>query len=684
MASKKQPWWIEEEILDGCIGTTTHEPMAHRIRCGGGPEDVEEDYRRKFSEATARELAERGFNFVEVAFFKGFGLKAEREEMQRTKRFFKYCRQFGIHTGVYTQWSSLFIETFFREVPEARDWVQIGVEGRPIEYGERMPGKPIEWAGNHYFRWRGCPGNPDFLNYLKRAVDVAVKDMKADVVYFDNLCLFEFHDTLCYCPACRRGFREYLRRKYPVPRTLFMRLGIRHIEDDFAPPPFRPWSDFTTAFVPIKDPLIQEFVEFRCEQLAAAWAEIGRHLRQVAPRVALMANPSFPRKYNERLTSAIDFWLLKDTPAMHYMENNVLSVGVRDGTLVSNIRGYKAGRALGLTFVPCGGEDSPGLVYCEGLAFNDGSGTLRSGHEPYQAFFKQYREEFYRQVEPLSEIAVLRHDRSLTWRWHEAYAVKELAEQTLICSGLPWMTLWGQQLLDGTLAAYRVLVVPGCACLSRKETEKILEFVRAGGGVVILENAGSFDEYHHRIERWRFAPLFGSAPAGGFEMRYADGLRAVDFGNKRALFARYGNGRAVYLPQIRRSAAPIRTYDELGGYMSFAHLRLPANWRALPRAVERVAGAPLAARIVGPATLTAEFLCKKGSGRLHVHLVNYARGRVKAGAEIRVAGVGRAAARLYLPAEGVARREMRPARGRGGTTVFRLPGFARYALAVVE
>ena len=44
-----------------------------------------------------------------------------------------------------------FDETFFREIPEARQWVQIGVDGRPIEYYDRIM---------QYYRWRGW-ASPD-------------------------------------------------------------------------------------------------------------------------------------------------------------------------------------------------------------------------------------------------------------------------------------------------------------------------------------------------------------------------------------------------------------------------------------------------------------------------------------------------------------------------------------------
>jgi len=319
--------------------------------------------------------------------------------------------------------------------------------------------------------------------------------------------------------------------------------------------------------------MAQEFITFRCERFAAAWAEVAAHIKTIDPRAGIMGNPSFPRKYNERLVSAIDFWLLKDTEAMHWMENAVRDIGIREGALVSNIRGYKYSRALGpkVTFLPCGSEAQPGLALAEGMAFNNGSGVVAGASKEAWAFFKAHREEFYRDVEILPEVAVLRDDRSLTLRWHQTFLAMETAQQQLTCAGLPWMPLWGQQLLDGTLGKFKVLVVPGCGCPSREEIAAIEAFVKAGGTAVICEQAGCYNEFHQTIREWRFAPLFAAAGAArdGFAMRYAmTGDRPADYSigaqpsfanGKRELVADFGRGRAVYLPLVRASARPVQT-----------------------------------------------------------------------------------------------------------------------------
>jgi len=479
-----------------------------------------------------------------------------------------------------------------------------------------------------------------------------------------------------------------MKRKFPTVEALFLRTGLR-VHDDIAIPRCRPWSEYTLRAWPVHDPVLQECITFRCEQLARVWGEVAVHIKQLDPKAGIMGNPSFPRKYNERLTSGIDFWLLKETESLHWMENAVRDIGVREGALVSNIRGYKYGRALGanVTFMPCGCEAEPGLALAEGMAFNNGSGKVGQATPAAWAFLKQHREAFYRDTEPLPEIAVLRDDRSLTLRWHETFMVMETAQQQLTCAGLPWMPLWGQQLLDGTLGRYKVLVVPGCGCLSREEVAAIEAFVKTGGTAVVCEKAGCYNEFHQTLREWRFAPLFAAAGvrSEGFAMRYTDRGYLADFANSRRLMSSaFGQGRAVYLPLIRNDARPVRTYEEMGGYDGCAYLRLGRNWRRLPRTVARASVRPLSARVKAPWTVAAEFLRKSGSKRTLIHLVNYAAKRVPAGAKLELADGHRKTVRLYVPDSGVDGRVLRAVKGRRGAVSYTLPAFARYALLVLD
>jgi hypothetical protein len=163
-----QPWWRTEGVWDG---PCRQEPEAHSLRRGNCPEDILERAAEYFTEENAKKIcADDRWNFTENVFYKGLGLEHERPEWERTKRFYQFVRKHDPerrkHTGVYTQWAPIFAETFFAEMPEARQWVQLDGDGRPIEYHDL-------W--NQYYRWRLCPSWPGFVEYMKKAAEIAIR-----------------------------------------------------------------------------------------------------------------------------------------------------------------------------------------------------------------------------------------------------------------------------------------------------------------------------------------------------------------------------------------------------------------------------------------------------------------------------------------------------------------------------
>jgi hypothetical protein len=78
----------------------------------------------------------------------------------------------------------------------------------------------------------------------------------------------------------------------------------------------------------------------------------------------------------------------------------------------------------------------------------------------------------------------------------------------------------------------------------------------------------------------------------------------------------------------------------------------------------------------------AEFMRK--DGKLLVHLVNYAKKRVPAGAEVLVDGAAGRKGLLCLPGERKEQRAIAAQKGAKGVGKLKLPGFARYALLVLE
>lgn len=599
-----RPWWVTEGVREAGV---SHEPVAFIVRRGGGPsyDDALADKRRAFSVRHARELARRGVNLVEMQFYKGLGLKEEMPEIRRLKRFVDACHRLGMKVAPYTQWGTYFYETLYAEHPELRGTEQVDADGKPIEYYDRFR--------SQYFRYRPCPSQPKWLDFIKQVIRWGVEEFGHDVVYFDNICVFEYHDSVCYCDRCREGLVAYLKRKYPTAAARRRRFGLSRL-DDVKLPPFRAWTEYVQNANMIRDPVIQEFIEFRCEELATAHREIYAFIkgleREVGRPLTMLDNPSFPRPYNEKLIGAVDMWRLKDSGHLHYMENpNFARIDER-GTLHSNIRGYRYGRALGKVLIGYGSPD-PRLDRAEALAFNNGDGDCRANCRDMVDFGLEHRDLYLGVQRGANEVAVLRHDTSLTLRWHEAFTVLELFQQMLICGQVGWDALFQQQLDE--LANYRVLVVPGCACMADAELDAITAFVRRGGSVVIAENAATFTDWAHTRRTWGFAHLFERAgvdlPRDPLDL--AAPIRAA-----------FGRGRAVYLPQIRATREPVRTYEEIGEYRGQLHIILPEGWRRVVDEVRWAAGGSFQLELGAPYGVTCELLRKGRERRLH--LVNYA------------------------------------------------------------
>jgi hypothetical protein len=127
------------------VMVTNHEPLMFRRRVGAGTDAVEA-YEYEHSEAAVEALARRGVTWHRTHFYKGFGLRAEREEVERTRQFIQLCHRHGIKVEVYIQWGTLQYETLLAECPDMLDWCVETEEGH--------------YAGicysHQYFRYRPC------------------------------------------------------------------------------------------------------------------------------------------------------------------------------------------------------------------------------------------------------------------------------------------------------------------------------------------------------------------------------------------------------------------------------------------------------------------------------------------------------------------------------------------------
>ncbi len=248
---ERRPNWLRQQ---GIVMAGSWEPLLFRVRRDGSPgyeptSKQLQDYRREHSPEMVEQLKALGVNFVMMHCYKGAGLEAERESMADAVRFAKLCHGEGLHVGVYVYSGAFLWELFFKEVPEAKDWVVLDAAGRPLRYGGQVAYR-YYWNRNH----------PAAEAYYRKIVRFAVERIGTDLLHFDNYTVGPGWDA---CSIDR--FREFLRQEFS--RSELAAMGREDVEraeppGDDSPPLLRfAWD------------------EFRCRSLAESYWRMGRFAR---------------------------------------------------------------------------------------------------------------------------------------------------------------------------------------------------------------------------------------------------------------------------------------------------------------------------------------------------------------------------------------------------------------------
>jgi hypothetical protein len=149
--------------------------------------------------------------------------------------------RFGIRVGVYVG-STIAYETFLAEKPEAEEWLVPDFFGRPVYYS------------NQTFRRRAYFMHPGYREYMKQVVRIALEDLHADLIHFDNTSL-QAQPPIFHHPAAVQEFRAFLARKF-TPEQRTERFGFPQVQWMEAPAVDRTLSA-------IDDPLFEEWADFR-------------------------------------------------------------------------------------------------------------------------------------------------------------------------------------------------------------------------------------------------------------------------------------------------------------------------------------------------------------------------------------------------------------------------------------
>ncbi|MCC6262922.1 MAG: hypothetical protein IT169_05030 [Bryobacterales bacterium] len=580
------------------------EPLIFIRRRGGHPRIDERNWMAERAERAAIGLKEAGVNLVITNLHKGFGIEAEKEDIDATRRFTRFAHKHGIRVGGYVG-STMMPETFFQEEPQAPGWMQKDENNRPVYYGP-----------DQTFRVAACRNNPGYQAFIEKVLRLGIQDIGLDLIHFDQMYWYT-EPYSCRCQFCRDRFLAWLEAKYPVDQRR-PRFGFDDFKDIEPPPYIGILSNPSVKH--LRSPLMQEWALWRASEVTRQYAAYDNYIHSLNPEAATVGNPNLNLALNLGFQNGVSNDDMLQHGDVVFSESPAYASWTPDGRLLSKIRSYKTARLMGKSiFAYTGGrygtqspDSPPHLRIAEAMAYNGNNiGMVGDVHPDgirltpearrYIRFFHEHQPDF-RDTAPLGDVAVLRAFAAVEFNPAQALVSAMLAEQTLIQHQIPFQIIFDRQVKD--LSRYKVLVLANQDALSDEQVTAIRSFVNAGGGLVATENSSLLTDWRLRRDRFALADLFGTEQPG-----------------ETAIRREFGRGRVVYLPRIAPAVPPPPPLVEYG--LPLEDWQLPVNHAELAEAVEWASRGQSSAKVVAPPYVTMELTRQASTGSLFLHLVNF-------------------------------------------------------------
>lgn len=460
-------------------------------------------YDRLHGEELISKAAGLGVNAVYCHYFKGFGLKHEHAEMQRTKSFAEIAHRKGVKVFGYCQFNSLYYEAMLAEIPDLEKWTARTVDGGISTYG-------------HYYRWSPCFESREFVDYIKRVVRYGVEEIGLDGFHFDNS-----YPRDCHCDRCQKAFREYLKRTVKDPRTACGLAGFDHVRL----PPRLQLGDIGQEW---HDALQIWRQKFRHARQARFLKEIFDYVKSLDPDVAVLHNPAYGR--NDFELRGCDVALMPDSCDFMMAENRRFIRAEPDGKIVSQVITYKLGRRFGFRVFdstwatvtevdwiePHVGiprdADSLARFYAQGMIYGDitgcpwlvrstkkGSGVILD--DPVQTavasdafkFFRANESRLYDTVPAARTHLLYAPDTFYGWSYKaNGFAAFADLSEKLNASAVPYTVIADSDI--DSLEKGELLVLPDMRFLSRGLHEAIVRAGERGVKIYPAGKYGLFDE----------------------------------------------------------------------------------------------------------------------------------------------------------------------------------------------
>ncbi|MCM8769643.1 MAG: beta-galactosidase [Candidatus Omnitrophica bacterium] len=558
----KLVWWKKHGLL---VAGGWH-PLTGRIRAGGQPENLEEEYDWEYTEEHIRRLKELGITLLVSQFDRGLGDTDQAEDQERAKKQAELCHQYGIRHGCYLA-NTVYFESVMKDYPDCEDWVTKTYDGRFVHYG-----------GEQSWRWVACFNSPGWRKRMKRQIKKAVTEVKTDLLHFDNLGVWPEPDS-CHCHYCQDAFRKFLLKKYPDPASQKKRFGFTGF-DTFRAPNFylrfiQPWD-----LDRFHNPLMQEWLLFRCWTVTDYIREMSQYARFLNPEIAIDSNGQSIRGVNQALLHGTDHARQAAWVDIVWEENPDYRPDDDPRAIypvTHKFRGMNLFRHLGKPVITAYRDEESlafNLTFSGHPGINTRWGYAEPGRKPLSEVQPGVKEllSFYRghvllytTAQTAATIAIWRSRLSLSFVSTWTHLSVCVLEQLLFNQRWPFSIIEDDYLTEEQLRNYRLLILPNCEFVSDEQVKVIIEFVRRGGRLLLTERTGEFNCWGRRRVTFAFQALFeqGGAVSSSKLVETASfdphTQRRTNFEFGQPLFSTCGQGRAVYLPLIHYVHPP-RTF----------------------------------------------------------------------------------------------------------------------------
>ncbi len=472
---EQRPDWLQR---DGIVMAGSWEPLLFRVRRDGSEgyiptAEQHAAYLREHSPEMIEKLKALGVNFVMMHCYKGAGLEAERESMADAVKFAKLCHDAGLNVGVYNYSGAFIWELLFKEVPQARDWVLLDNNGKPLTYG----------TATYRYRWNR--NHADAQAFYRQLVRFAVNDIEAELLHFDNYGYGPGQDANSV-----QRFRKYLDDTFT--NKQLKKMGIDNLNAVQPPMTGSP-----------ENMLRRAWLDFSCRSLTDSYHDMSRYARTLRKDILIECNPGGPGSW---IRPPVDHGNLLQGGEAFWDEGR--QPGYQNGQLQTRIRTFKVARRMNnIAFV----YTTTGLEVAESMAFNrdclgcicwfeygrlaakPGSNeSVSKTLEPFIRFFNT-RRDLLRKTKVVADIAILRSFPSQVFANSNYAILTNQVEEALIENRICFQIIYDHNLSD--LKRYRALILAGCIALSDEQIEQIRQYIKSGGRVFTIGSVATHDEW---------------------------------------------------------------------------------------------------------------------------------------------------------------------------------------------